>query len=329
MINTKMFHSAVIAGCLFGLTQMATAAPITWIADGNFHNENDIDMAGTLVRAEHSSRTTGGSAFSTNNFVVTNAYGILDFKPMGADAYDADITSPDSSVVSTNMSGIFGRDDIFTNDGTASETFDAAMDCTIYSSFQIELVLSNLTVGVEYKVQLFRDASNGSAASENYCYFSDTEGFMQGNLSSTNIVSAAATATGTFMADATTQSVFMQNTGVLTLGTDPSVEPNTKANFNAYVLLKEPFVLPDPLPQPGDPLLPFSISTNSVINSVTDIITFPSQLYHDYTLWGSSDLTVGWVALTATNGIPGIHKAEVSVTNAPAGSPYFYKVTGE
>lgn len=327
MKNTKLLHHSVIAGCLLGFTQVVLAAPISWVDEGYFFSEEDINMTGTVVRAAHGSRSTQNYK---DTYIVTNTYGVVEFEPMGAESYANSVNSTNASV--PLASGIWGADNIYQQGG--SETFDNAMDTSIYNNgktndagviaLQMELVLSNLTVGVEYQVQMFRSSENATDGGHNYCYYSDSPVAFEGNTTSTNLLAQAVYGTGRFTADATTQSIWSYNVGAVD---DPAALIMPGGSLNAYVLLQEPFILPDPLPLPGDPLLPFSISTNSVFGTTENIITFPSQKYHDYTLWGSIDL-IAWDALTATNGITGTH-ADVSVTNVPAASPYFYKVTGE
>lgn len=323
-MKLKSLQALLIGGSLLGCAGTAGAAPITWVDTGNFSSENDINMTGTVVRAGHMARSN--QAY-TNTVSVANAYGIIDFEPMGADSYANDITNPNASVGGT-IGGIYGAGVIYQQGGSAD--FNDAMDTVCYNSGvpgqqEMELVLSNLTIGVTYQVQLFTSAENNDKGTHNYMYYSDSATPFSGNYTSTNtLLAIAAYGTGQFTADATTQSIWTHRSGLR----DDGTEAQLGATFNAYVLMKEPFVLPPRLPQPGDTLLPFSISTNSVLNGVEDVITFPTQLYKTYTLWGSSDLT-DWVAVTPTNGIIGLHQTEVSVTNVQSSSPYFYKVTGQ
>lgn len=234
MKNAKLLYNAVIAGCLFGFTQMVMAAPISWVDEGYFSSEEDINMDGTVLRAAHGSRTT--IPWSMNTFVVATTHGDVAFEPMGADSYANDITSADASVVGT-IAGIYGRDDIYQQGG--SEAFDDAMDTVMYNNGtpgmqEMQLVLSNLTIGATYQLQLFRSSQNSYDLVHNYCYFSDSPVAFGGNLTSTNLLGGQAVyATGQFTADATTQSAWAWQTGAVD---DPAADIKLGAALNAYVL---------------------------------------------------------------------------------------------
>lgn len=321
-MKLKSLKVMLIGGSLLGCAGMAGAASIDWVDWGVFTSEHDINMTGTVVRAGHISRTTGGSAFSTNTFVVSNNYGVIDFEPFGADSFADDITSPDAAL--KTVKGVYGDASIYQSGG--SQAFNDAMDCVAYNSGaegfqQMGLTISNLTIGVTYQVQVFRSAQNNTKLEHNYGYFSDSSVSLEGNTTPTNLLGKAVYATGQFTADATTQEVWSWNTGA-TDG-DPAAVLTLGAAFNAYVLLQEPFILP---PAFDNELLPFSIT--SIQGGSANVITFPSQLYHDYALWGSADITDANAWTELTNGIAGI-EADLSITNVQSASPYFYKVIGE
>lgn len=190
---------------ILGLAAMAVsaqAAIITWSPPTTTVNENDIDLTGTAVHAGYWGADNGTLNITSGSETISFDYrgnaGTQDGSDSGSVAYmntgfALDLSSPPSNA-------------FFISTGTVGDAdFQTMMDGSVVDGVDQTLLLSGLTVGLTYQVQLFAsDNRTTGARTQRY-------GDGLGNFSATVAQNTSPSVIGTFIADVSgTQSILIE-----------------------------------------------------------------------------------------------------------------------